>query len=132
MLYVDDDETMAVLAEHLLRRAGCHPAVFTDAAMALEAVRADPLAFDVVFTDYHMPRMSGLELAVAIRQVAPSLPVIVGSGYIDAVLQAASVQAGVFELLRKEMLAEHLAPALARAVAAARATPIAPPASGTG
>ena len=132
VLYVDDDETMAVLAEHLLRRAGCHPAVFTDAAMALEAVRADPLAFDVVFTDYHMPRMSGLELAVAIRQVAPSLPVIVGSGYIDAVLQAASVQAGVFELLRKEMLAEHLAPALARAVAAARATPIAPPASGTG
>jgi PAS domain S-box-containing protein len=126
VLYVDDDETMALLAVHLLRRAGCRPVVFTDAALALEAVRAGPRDFDVVVTDYHMPRMSGLDLAVALRAVAPLLPVIVSSGYIDTDLQEASARAGVRELLRKEMLAEHLVPALVRAVADARSVPVAP------
>ncbi|MDP1692865.1 MAG: response regulator [Burkholderiaceae bacterium] len=129
VLYVDDDETLATLAERLLWRAGCRPVVFTDAALALEAVRADPRAFDVVVTDYQMPRMSGLDFAVAVGEVAPTLPVIIGSGYIDADLQAASARVGVCELLHKEMLAEHLVPALVRAVAAAHETPAAP---GTG
>jgi CheY-like chemotaxis protein/two-component sensor histidine kinase len=125
VLCVDDDETMALLAERLLRRAGCRPVVFNDAELALEAVRADPQAFDVVVTDYNMPRMSGLDLAAAVRRLAPRLPVIVGSGYIDATLQAASARAGVNELLRKELLAEQLVPALVRVVAAARRAPVA-------
>ncbi len=126
VLCVDDDETMALLAERLLRRAGCRPVVFNDAELALEAVRADPQGFDVLVTDYNMPRMSGLDLAAAVKPLAPRLPVIVGSGYIDATLQAASARAGVNELLRKELLAEQLVPALARAVAAARGVPAAP------
>jgi CheY-like chemotaxis protein len=120
VLYVDDDETVAALAERLLRRAGCVPVIHTDAERALQALRADTGAVDAVVTDHHMPRMSGLELAAAVRSAAPQLPVLLGSGHVDAALQAACARAGVHELLRKERLAEQLVPAVVRAVAAAR------------
>jgi CheY-like chemotaxis protein len=39
--------------------------------------------FDLVVTDYRMPRMNGLELIAALRQVSPSVPVILLSGFVD-------------------------------------------------
>jgi CheY-like chemotaxis protein len=36
-----------------------------------------------VVTDYKMPRMNGLELIVRIRERAPTLPIILVSGYVD-------------------------------------------------
>lgn len=40
--------------------------------------------FDLVVTDYKMPRMDGLELIAGLRKVSPELPVILISGFVDA------------------------------------------------
>jgi ATP-dependent Lon protease len=40
--------------------------------------------FDLVVTDYKMPRMDGLELIAALRKTSPELPVILISGFVDA------------------------------------------------
>ena len=37
--------------------------------------------FDVVLTDQAMPGMTGLQLAAAISEISPSLPIILGTGY---------------------------------------------------
>jgi CheY-like chemotaxis protein len=42
-------------------------------------------AFDVVFTDVVMPGMSGLELAERLRELQPSLPIVLTTGYSDEV-----------------------------------------------
>jgi len=39
--------------------------------------------FDLVVTDYKMPRMNGLELIAKIRAVRPELPIILISGFAD-------------------------------------------------
>jgi CheY-like chemotaxis protein len=39
--------------------------------------------FDLVVTDYKMPRMDGLELIRALRKTSPGLPVILISGFVD-------------------------------------------------
>ena len=39
--------------------------------------------FDLVVTDYKMPRMDGLELIAKIRAVRPELPIILISGFAD-------------------------------------------------
>jgi ATP-dependent Lon protease len=40
--------------------------------------------FDLVVTDYKMPRMDGLELIAGLRKTSPELPVILISGFVDA------------------------------------------------
>ena len=115
VLYVDDDESMALLADALLSRAGCQVTTFVEAERALEAVRASPDAFDLVVTDFNMPRLSGLDLARELRSIRGGLPVIIGSGHIDEQLRDDAARLGIEALLNKERIVEDLVP-LARRV----------------
>src|SRR5579863_8711134 len=40
--------------------------------------------FDLVVTDYKMPRMDGLELITRLRKRVAELPIVLISGYVDA------------------------------------------------
>ena len=51
-----------------------------DSVDALREIRQNPTAFDLVITDQTMPKQSGTELAAAIREIKPDLPVILYSG----------------------------------------------------
>jgi CheY-like chemotaxis protein len=115
VLYLDDDEVMAPLAEQLLRRGGYRVTACIDSEAALAAVRLEPHAFDAVVTDFNMPGRNGLEVTRALKALAPALPVVLTSGYIDDDLRARAAQLGVKHLLNKEDLHE----ALCRTVAAA-------------
>ena len=108
VLYVDDDEVMVVLVDSLLQRAGFRVTVSTDATDALAQVRAQPGAFDLVVTDFNMPRLSGLEVARQIGQLRPDLPVVLSSGYISESLRGQALKAGVRALLQKENTFEEL------------------------
>ena len=50
-------------------------------AAALELFRSGK--FDLVITDYEMPRMKGDELAARIRAIAPSQPIIMITAYTE-------------------------------------------------
>lgn len=65
------------------------------ASEALDAVRADPMGFDVVVTDYNMPRMSGLQLAQAFARIRANLPVVLVSGHLSPTAQAASLATNI-------------------------------------
>jgi PAS domain S-box-containing protein len=108
VMYVDDDEVMVVLVDSLLQRAGFRVSVSTDATAAVAQVRAQPQAFDVVVTDFNMPRLSGLEVARQVAQIRPDLPVVLSSGYVSESLRAQALKAGVRSLLQKENTFEEL------------------------
>lgn len=120
VLYVDDDEVMVIMVERLLQRAGHAVTVCRNGAQALALVHAQPDRFDLVVSDYNMPEMSGLELATALRQLRPELPVIITSGYIADALRQQAGPAGVRALLKKENTLEEL-PALVKRVLAREA-----------
>ena len=124
VLYVDDDESVAVLARTLLTREGFRVTTFTHAEQALAAVRTHAHAFDLMVTDYNMPGMSGLELARRVQSIRGDLPIAIVSGYIDAELtqQALAIQIGA--LVHKERVPEELADRLRNMLSA----PCAPPA----
>ncbi|CAN5810730.1 hypothetical protein BH11PSE8_BH11PSE8_33800 [soil metagenome] len=108
ILYVDDDDTMVVMVQILLERAGYRVTVCHDAPTALAAVRATPLAFDLIVSDFNMPDVSGLDMAVALAEIRPGLPVVISSGYLSDELRAGAAEAGVRRLLRKENTLEEL------------------------
>ncbi|HEX8987931.1 MAG TPA: ATP-binding protein [Rhodocyclaceae bacterium] len=66
VLVVEDNETNRVLAEAMLRHAGCQVACANDGQEAVAAVQHDG-PFDLVFMDCQMPVMDGYQASRAIR-----------------------------------------------------------------
>ncbi|MEO5733956.1 MAG: ATP-binding protein [Rubrivivax sp.] len=108
VLVVDDDEVMALLVQSLLQRLGYRSHICLDARAAVDLVRGGLLAPDLVFTDYNMPGITGLELAQALKSVRPGLPVVIASGYVCETLRAGAAQAGVSAVMQKEQTLEML------------------------
>jgi nitrogen-specific signal transduction histidine kinase/CheY-like chemotaxis protein len=118
VLYIDDDEVMLLMVEHLLLKLGYRATCLADPCAALAAVRAGAGQFDIVVTDFNMPQMSGLDLARALRDIDAGLPVVISSGYIPEQLRSDAEAAGVVALLRKENTLDDLAAVVERALAA--------------
>jgi PAS domain S-box-containing protein len=119
VMYVDDDETMVTMVEHMLIRAGYRVSAFQSALAAIAAVREHPQRFDFVMTDFNMPECSGLDVAQAVADVRPELPVAISSGYITTELRALATAAGVRGLLEKENTFEELCSLIASILARA-------------
>src|SRR5262245_24697345 len=67
VLYADDMRELRQLLEVVLGRDGHKVESVHDGHLALDIVRADPKAFDVIIADHHMPTVSGLELVAKLR-----------------------------------------------------------------
>ncbi len=109
IVYVDDDEVLRLTVEALLVRQGYHVEAHAEPLAAVAAVSAAPDAVDLVVTDYNMPQMSGLEMANAMQQLRPDLPVLVVTGQITPELRAAAAVLPRLGVMRKEFVAEQLA-----------------------
>ena len=127
ILYLDDDDTLVFLVRRLLERRGYRVTALADQQAAIDAVRDQPQAYQLLLTDYNMPGMSGLEVAKAVLAINPALPVAVASGYITDELQAEAMAAGVREVVFKTDAVEDFCAVVARLVS--EKAPPAPPAA---
>jgi CheY-like chemotaxis protein len=66
-------------------------------------LRADAQGYDLVITDQAMPRMSGLQLAEEIGRMSAAPPVVLYTGYAEAVDPAELSASGVKGLVRKPL-----------------------------
>ena len=114
VLYIDDDETMVVMVERILERAGYRVSGFRNPQEAIAAVRENPGTFDLVVTDFNMPECSGLDVARELARFQPQLPVLISSGYITEELRDEARLAGVRGLLEKQNIFEDISGLLAR------------------
>jgi PAS domain S-box-containing protein len=117
ILFVDDEPALAYLGQELLTRLGYTVAIYTSSAEALEAFRGDPQCFDLVITDQTMPQMSGATLAGALRRLRPDIPILLCTGYSDA-LTPEKVQAlGIDMVCMKPMTVCDWSAAIRRVLA---------------
>lgn len=82
ILLVDDDPLIANSTAALLEDLGHRVAEAHSGHEALTLVQ-DGLAPDIVITDYAMPGMTGMDLAVALRKQHPDLPILLATGYAE-------------------------------------------------
>jgi PAS domain S-box-containing protein len=81
VLVVEDQPQVRAFACRLLRGAGYRVFEAASPAAALAMVRDELIPIDVLLTDVVMPRMSGPQLALAIRLHRPAVKVLFMSGY---------------------------------------------------
>jgi len=75
---------------------------------AAALLQRDPVAYDLVVTDYNMPELTGMELAAEIGRIRADLPVVISSGFISDEMRSAAQQAGIKGLMQKEYTLEQL------------------------
>jgi|SRR5579859_5790129 len=112
ILVVDDEETLANTTVEILNMAGFCAFVAYDGQTALElAAKFHP---DILLTDVVMPKMNGIELAVAITKLLPRTQILLISGQAGTIdlLEKARNEGYVFELIAKPIhpmkLIDHL------------------------
>lgn len=120
VMIVDDEQALMSLAEEIVAGLGYEPIGFASSKAALAAFRAAPERFDAVFTDESMPDLVGTDLARGIRDLRPSLPILLMSGHGDASLIARANAVGIDEVLHKPLHAHDIAQALGRLLGTSR------------
>jgi PAS domain S-box-containing protein len=85
VLVVEDAAELAAVVQRLLTREGYQVTICLDPAQALTILDAG-LPADLIITDVVMPTMTGPELAKAIHQRRPDLPILYTSGYTAGIL----------------------------------------------
>ncbi len=114
VMYIDDEESLVFLGQRVLERMGYRVSGFSDPSQALQAFTQSPQAFDVVVTDLSMPGMSGFNLARAILQQRPDVPIVMTTGYVRPEDKETARASGIRELILKPNTIEELGRALDR------------------
>ena len=109
VLVVEDNVAVGRFCTQLLEDLGHATTWAHNAEAALVEIAREPSRFDAVFSDVVMPGMGGVEFARRLRLDHPDLPVILTTGYSDAL---ARDDAHGFDLVRKPYSAEQVAQAL--------------------
>ncbi len=82
ILFVDDDPLIAMSTTEMLEDLGHRVIGANSGRHALDILKSEQ-PIDLMMTDHVMPGMTGVELAAASRQVRPSLPILLATGYAD-------------------------------------------------
>jgi PAS domain S-box-containing protein len=82
ILLVDDDPLIAMSTTEMLEDLGHRVIGASSALHALDILKSEQ-PIDLMVTDHVMPGMTGMELAAATRQVRPSLPILLATGYAE-------------------------------------------------
>jgi CheY-like chemotaxis protein len=125
VLVVDDSATLREVMSHVLRNAGMDVDLAHDGADALDRLQSG--RFDLLITDFVMPRLNGYQLVQTLRThpTLHALPVVLVSAKAEAMGARFLAQTGTVAALAKPFTPEALRSTVARALAGS--SPPAPP-----
>jgi PAS domain S-box-containing protein len=122
-LVADDEPTVRQVGELLLRQFGYDVVVACHGQEALDLFRNYAQQVRLVLLDLMMPVMDGPEVLEIIRQIAPSVPVILCSGYTAEAIPEALTAQHTTTFLQKPFTRHELERALAELGIGQNATP---------
>ncbi|WP_314958793.1 ATP-binding protein [Bradyrhizobium cosmicum] len=117
VLVVEDNIELANFAADGLTELGYSITLVDNAADALAELVVDADRFDVVFSDVVMPDMTGLDLARAIRDRSIGVPIVLTTGYSEALTQDGATG---FDIVQKPYSIEELSRILHKAARVGR------------
>ncbi len=109
ILIVDDEEHMVFPQKKILERLGYSVTALTSSLEALNLFKKDPQRYDLIITDLTMPHLTGEKLASEIIAIRPDMPVIIATGYTDAIDSEKVKQSGIKAFIPKPCQKQDLA-----------------------
>lgn len=108
ILYVDDEESLALLGEEFLGDLGYQVTCAFSGSQALELLQQNPAGVDLLITDESMPGMSGIELAQEFYRLVPEVPVLLCSGHMLTMQDAGIEKTNIKGILLKTEVCDKL------------------------
>ena len=109
ILLVDDEKQIIDIEQQILERLGYKVTPKTDSEEALEEFAAQPDRFDLVITDMTMPKMTGDQLAKRMMDIKPQIPVILCTGFNEAITEEKALAMGIDKFVMKPIIKDDLA-----------------------
>ncbi|MFN3727096.1 MAG: response regulator [Allosphingosinicella sp.] len=119
ILLVDDHDGVRAITAGLLSDLGHQVTTAGDGPEALALIQASAHDFDLLVSDYAMPKLSGAELIRQARERVPGLPAIIITGYADK--ESIGERPDNVAILSKPFTPEQLRSCLTATVEAAKA-----------
>jgi len=116
VLVVEDAGERLLADEEMLAALGYEPVGFTRAGYALAACRAMPKRFDALVIGHLVPANSALDLAAALHESVPDVPILLAAASAEEIGADALVAAGISEVVHRPLVSAELAAALARCI----------------
>ena len=101
ILLVDDEPMVLKMLQTFLQSQGYQVNCASGGQEALTIIEQQQHAIDLLITDIRMPDMNGVRLLEAVRQLLPTLPVLLMTGYTDFELVVEGLKQHAFDLLFK-------------------------------
>ncbi|HEY3276785.1 MAG TPA: response regulator [Syntrophorhabdaceae bacterium] len=112
ILVVDDEDLLVELNRQRLNRLGYEVVATTSSKEALEIFREEPDTFDLVVTDFTMPHMTGMDLAMELLRLRGNIPIIICTGYSEDISPTKAKEAGIQAFLMKPLENREMAEAV--------------------
>ncbi|MDP2690550.1 MAG: sigma-54 dependent transcriptional regulator [Deltaproteobacteria bacterium] len=106
ILIVDDERDMREFLEIMLRKEGYDARAMESASAALEYCRNNHA--DLVITDLKMPGMNGVEFTRALKEIDPSMLVIMVTAYASVETAIDAMKAGAYDYFTKPFNVEEV------------------------
>lgn len=123
ILFVDDEQVILDMITKMLTKIGYDICAIKVPLKAIELVRENADRFNLVITDLTMPEMNGIEMATAMHSIAPSLPIIMMTGYGKEIEQNIITKShGISHILKKPVRFSELAATINEAITSRRSS----------
>ena len=116
ILFVEDEESMQQIVKTFLGLKGYHVISARDGREALKMFLDQKDQIALVLSDIGLPRLSGIELYHELKRIAPNVPVILASGFIDPNMKSEILKDGVVEFVQKPYAPSDILKKVRRAI----------------
>jgi len=108
ILFIDDEEMISKSMEKILSKKGFIVNSFTDPLKALSHFKKNSSYYDIIITDQSMPKITGTELIVKVKNIRENIPVVLCSGYNNIVDKTNITEYNIDDYLEKPIMINDL------------------------
>src|SRR5258706_14815167 len=114
VLIADDHVATCLLLSKLLQRTGYETETALSGKSALEGLSR--FNADLCICDFRLGDIDGMDMIAKIKNIYPSMPVIMITGYSDTRLAVSAIKAGAFDYITKPIITDEILSSVKKAM----------------